>query len=165
MPRRRPSSNIPINISTRRQLSSDAKSEIYGRAAAGESACEIESAEKVPKSTIEHVLQRIEQRNTTADLPRSGRPCICNNRDQWHIIRQVRLSPKIKYEELRRATGLEFRREVLRCILQDHGIAKWRSKRRPALTQEVASMRLSFTRAWIDHNWFTVLFSVLWLST
>ena len=72
MPRRRPLSNIPINISTRQELSSDAKNKIYSRALAGQSARKIEAAERVLKSTIDGLLQRIEQCNTTDNLPWSG---------------------------------------------------------------------------------------------
>lgn len=122
MPRRRPLSNIPVNISSRRQLSSSAKDRIHGRALAGQSAREISSAERAPKSTIDHLLQRVEHRNTTANLPRSGRPRIYNDRDERRIIRQVRLSPKITYNDLRRETSLNFSRDVLRRILRDYGI-------------------------------------------
>ena len=79
MPRRCPLSNVPVNISSRRQLSSDTKNKLYGRALAGQSASEISAIEQVPKATIDHLLQRIEQRNTTANLRRSGRPNIYNN--------------------------------------------------------------------------------------
>jgi len=147
MPRRRPLSNIPINISTRQELSSDAKNKIYGRALAGQSAREIEAAECVPKSTIDGLLQRVEQRNTTNNLPRSGQPKIYTERDKRRIIFQVRLSPKITYNELRRINGFQFSYDTIRTILNNHGIINWRSKRRPALTEAVAATRLAFARA------------------
>ena len=69
------------------------------------------------------------------------------------------MSPKITYKDLRRSTGLKFGNKLLRGILQDHGILNWRSKRRPALTEAIASIRLAFARAWITFDWSTVLFS------
>ena len=87
MPRRRPLSNIPINISSRWQLSSDAKSKIYGCAAAGQSARGIGEAECVLKSIIDHLLQCTKQRNTSNNLPRSGWPYILNDQDKQRIIR------------------------------------------------------------------------------
>jgi len=122
MPRRRPLTIILVNISTRCELSSDAKSKLYGRTPAGQSASEIEAKENVPKLTINHLLQRIEQCNTMANLPRNGRPRVHNDGDKQQVIRQVRLSPKITYEDLQRSTGLEFSNKLLRGILKDHGI-------------------------------------------
>ena len=128
MPRRRPLSNIPINISTRRELSSDAKNVIYRRALAGESSSKIATAERIPKSTINYILQCIEQHNTVANLPWSGRPRIHNDQDKQRIIQQVRLSPKITYKDPRRSTGLKFSNKLLSGILKDHSIIDWHSK-------------------------------------
>ena len=159
MPRKRLLSNISVNISPRKQLSSEAKNKIYGRALAGESSTEIEAAENVPKPTIDHLLERIIERETTDNLPRSGRPRIYDDRDERAVVRQVRLSPKMRYDDLRKATGLEFSNKVLRGILNDYGIINWRSKRRPALTEAIASIRLAFARAWINFDWSTAWFS------
>jgi len=53
-------SNVPINISTCQELSSDAKNKIYSHVLAGQSARKIEAAKRMPKSTIDGLLQRIE---------------------------------------------------------------------------------------------------------
>jgi len=159
MPRKRPLSNISVNISPRKQLSSKAKNKIYGRVLAGESSIEIEAAENVPKPTIDYLLQRIIERETTNNLPRSGRPRIYDDRDERAVVRQVQLSPKMRYEDLHKATGFEFSNKVLRGILIYYGIINWRSKRRPALTEVIASIQLAFARAWINLDWSTVLFS------
>ena len=60
MPRRRPLSNIPVNIPSRRELSSEARSIIYGRALAEQSAREIEAKKYILKLTINNLLRRTE---------------------------------------------------------------------------------------------------------
>jgi hypothetical protein len=71
----------------------------------------------------------------------------------------VRKNPKFTYKELQRETGLDFSRETFRSILRSIGIENWRSKRRPALTEEVARLRLQFAVANLDLDWTRVIFS------
>ena len=79
-------SNVPINISTCQEFSSDAKNKIYGYMLAGQSVHKIEAAEHVPKSTIDGLLQCIEQCNTINNLPKSGQPKIYTEQNKQCII-------------------------------------------------------------------------------
>jgi hypothetical protein len=63
---------LPLNAIAGCELSHDTKIAITNRAAAGQSAREIEAAENTPKSTIDSLLQRTKQRNTIENQPRSG---------------------------------------------------------------------------------------------
>jgi len=148
MPQRRPLSKTLVNGSACYELSSDTKSKLYNRALAGQSTSEVEAEEYVLKSIINHLLQRIEQHNTIANLPWTDRSRIHNNQDKRQVICQVRLSPKITYEDLWRSTGPKFSNKLLRSILQDYSIINWGSKQWAALTEAIASLRLAFAQAW-----------------
>jgi hypothetical protein len=58
MPRRTPFKTLPLNAIASCELSHDTKIAITNRAAAGQSAREIEAAENTPKSTIDFLLHR-----------------------------------------------------------------------------------------------------------
>ena len=147
MPQRRGLSNLSVNIPSRCELLPTTKGRIHGRSLAGQSSLRIEKHKTVPKSKIDHLLKRGEQRNTTANAPRTGRPRIYDARDERRVVCTVRLHPKITYEDLRRITSLNFANETLRTILRDHHIHNWRSKKRPALTEEHARIEIAFARA------------------
>jgi len=53
---------------------------------AGQSVHKIEAAEHVPKSTIDGLLQCIEQCNTINNLPKSGQPKIYTEQNKQCII-------------------------------------------------------------------------------
>ena len=158
MPQGRGFTNLSVNIPSRRELSPTTKSRIHGRSLAGQSSLRIEKHKTVPRSTIDHLLKRAEQQKTTANAPRTGRPRTYDARDERRVVCTVRLHPKFTYEDLRRITSLNFENETLRTILRDHHILNWRSKKRPALTEEHARIRSAFARAWLDFDWLTVLF-------
>jgi transposase len=147
MTRRKPLRNIPVNISTRQELSNDTKQRLYGRALAGETGGEVATAEGLQESTVYHAIKRISERQTTTNLYRSGRPKQHSTRDDRKLVRYARLHPKFTYEQLAKETGVHFERSTLRSILRSAGIVDWRSKKRPALTQYHANLRLQFALA------------------
>jgi transposase len=145
MPRRTPFEALPLNAIAGCELSHDTKIASTSRAAARQSAREIEAAENTPKSTIDSLLQRTKQRNTRENQPRSGRPKSYTHRDERMVIRIAHRTPKCTYATLRKQSGLDLS-TVLRRILQDAGILNWRSKHRPELRAEHARLRLQFAR-------------------
>jgi transposase len=159
MPRRTPFKALPLNAIAGCELCHNTKIAITSRAAAGQTAREIEAAENTPKSIINSLLQRTKQRNTIENWPRSGHPKSYTHQDERMVIRIARRIPKCTYTTLRKQSGLDLSTKVLRRILQDAGILNWRSKRRHELTAEHARLRLQFARQWINSDWSATLFS------
>jgi transposase len=107
MPRRTQFKALPLNAIAGCELSHDTKIAITSRAAAGQSAREIEAAENTPKSTIDSLLQRTKQRSTIENQPRSGRPKSYTHRDERMAIRIACRTPKCTYATLRKQSGLD----------------------------------------------------------
>jgi transposase len=122
MPRRTPFKALLLNAIAGCKPSHDTKIAITNRAAAGQSAREIEAADNTPKSTIDSLLQRTKQRNTIENQSRSGCPKSYTYRDERMVIRIARRTPKCTYTTLRKQSGLDLSTKVLRRILQDLGI-------------------------------------------
>lgn len=162
MPRRRPLTPLSPNERPGSELSFARKNVVYGRGLAGQSADEIAEVESLPKSTVQSVLKRGQQRGHLNNLARSGRPKETSVRDERKVLRIARRMPQITYSRLREEAGLDISRSSYYRILRRHGISNWIAKRRPHLTEDHARLRLKFARRWIhltEAEWSTFIFS------
>lgn len=159
MPQRVPLAPISANRRPGTELSDEAKGKLCGRRAAGQSIGEIATAEGLSKSTVQDCLQRVTKRSTIKNKPRAGRPLKYSERDARCIIRIARKHPKYTYLQLRTTSGLDLSNDTIRSILKAYGIINWRCKKRPALTEEIARLRLQWARTHRNTDWSEWLFS------
>jgi hypothetical protein len=117
---------------------------ILGAATLGRTPTRIADVENWPISTIKSTIELDLERNNGQSKPRSGRPKLYNDRDERRILRQVRLFPKCTHADVRKACAVTLCDSTLKTILKKYGIANWRGKRRPELTEEVAAKRLAW---------------------
>ncbi len=83
-------------------------------------------------------------------------------RDERHIIRVVRLDPKITYRNLLIKTGVDVSAKTVYRLLKEEGITNWRCKKRPLLTPEVAGKRYAWALAhedWGFDKWAKIIWS------
>ena len=102
------------------------------------------------------------QRANQVSQPRTGRPNLLTIRDHRHLIRTVRLNPRIKYRELLEKTGLSCSKSTAYRALKAYGLTNWLAKKRPLLTPEVAALRLAWCKereAWTKDQWLKVIWS------
>ena len=86
-------------------------------------------------------------------MPRSGAPNVLSDQDKRHVLRNLHREPKITYKRLIDESGLPpNKRRTVRRWLHSIGVDKWRSKRRPLLSEENAAQRLAFANKWLAYN-------------
>ena len=122
MPERTPLGPINGNKTPRKELDLLTKGKIAGQAELGATPTQIGRILNVPKSTIQSVLERLQTTPSGVNKPRSGRPSIITPRATRALLRQVRLNPKVKWNELKTITGLQVDRSTLQRTLRAHGI-------------------------------------------
>jgi hypothetical protein len=82
-----------------------------------------------------------------ASLLRPGRPIIYYPRDRRMMLCSLRLEPKLTFDQRRASTGLTMSNAYIKKIAKENGLSHWRTKLRPALTEEVAALRLAWCLA------------------
>src|SRR5512140_1134993 len=103
----------------------------------------------VSRHAITSTLDRWHNHHTLDSLPRSGRPEVLSPRQKRLILRIIRKDPKIKWKSLRNELPFEVTIRTLQSILRHQfNLRKWRSPRRPALTDFDASRRYTHCKAW-----------------
>lgn len=133
-----------VNIRRGPELSPNTRGKIIGAKDFGGTATQIGKRYNYPESTIRSTLKLEPERDRNVSQPRSGRPKTYSDRDERHILRQVRLHPKCTYADVRRACLVKLCDSTLSSILKKHGITNWRAKKRPHLTEEHAAIRLAW---------------------
>ena len=91
-----------------------------------------------------------------ASLPRPGRPIIYDPRDKRLMLRCLRLEPKLTFDQRREHTGLDMSNTTIKTIAKENGLHHWRATTLPALTPEVAALRLAWCskrRHWRTKEW------------
>ena len=114
------------------------------------------------RQVISRIIKKFQVTGSVESQPRSGRPRKLSHRDKRAIIRQVRKTPKISYEDLKLDLELTtVSHDTIYRILREHGLTNKLCIKRPKLTPTVARLRLKFARENKDFNWRrqTVMFS------
>jgi transposase len=132
------------NIRRGPELSPFTRAKIVGARDFGGTPTQIGTRYNLAESTIRSTLKLDPERSNGISKPRSGRPKLYTEREERCILRQVRLHPKCTYADVRRACLVTLCDSTLRRILKKHGIANWRAKKRPELTEEHAAARLAW---------------------
>ena len=154
---------ISGNACARRQLSKADRNRIYGALDVGVMPSNVAGRLGFNFSTVRTTQLRRSIRPPDGDVkPRSGRPKKLLDRDERILLRTVRLNPKLTYSELSKQLDLGISRATYYRVLDHHNIKKWLAKKRPALTEELASNRLAWAIehvTWTAADWARILFS------
>lgn len=132
------------------------RGKIEGAAAGGLSHSQIRALVKRDRSTIATTLRRAGVRQDGYSQPRKGRPQVYSERDQRTMLRNLRLQPKFKFEERRKATGLKMGNTYIKDLARANGLSHWRAKKRPELSEANAAARLLWCRcraSWDVARW------------
>jgi transposase len=141
---RRPLGVISGNVQRRRELKPHERGKVIGASIAGATPGRISTLLNIPDQTVRDTISQDILRDDHKSKPRTGRPKCYTERDERMLLRHVRQFPKQTYAQVMNETQLGFSRSTVRRILQDHGIANWRAKKRPHLTQAHADARLGW---------------------
>jgi len=95
------------------------------------------------RSTVQYTLKQDPLRNDGESLPRKPRERSYTDADERVLLRHVRLNPKDTYKQVIIACGLKCKTSTVKKILKKHGIANWKCKKRPFLTEAHAVKRLA----------------------
>jgi transposase len=94
-----------------------------------------------------NTIQRWKDHKTVESLPRLGQPPKLNRVQKRNLLRIVRQHPQIEYAELiAQVAGIAASRSTIYRLIKKHHITKWRAKKRPKLTPELARMRLKWAK-------------------
>ena len=94
-PKRAALAEIDVNRIAGGELTPHQRGIIEGMKLGGVSGRKIAAYVKCAESTVRATVEKASQRNEGKLEPRSGRPKAYSKRDERHIIRTVRLHPKI----------------------------------------------------------------------
>jgi Transposase len=139
-----PFGNLSNNPRYEKQLTPYERGYIIKRHSATTNPATVAAYYSIPRQTVESTIKVSPYYIQGANLPKSGRLKVYTDRDYCSLLRHIRLCPKDTYDQVRTATGYSFKNNTIRRYLSLHGIANWRTKRRPHLTEAVAAARLAW---------------------
>jgi hypothetical protein len=130
-----PLGSISGNRPAHSRLTPYMRGQVAGQAFKGAKPCQIAKDLNLVKSTVRYTLQQDPLRNEGASLPRTPRKKSYTDAQERLCVRHCRLNPKDTYQQVINACRLDCKRSIVKKILKRHGIANWRAKRRPELTE------------------------------
>ena len=116
----------------------------------------------MPESSTRYILLTSSSHNHNTSTKRTGRPKSLSIRDERHILRIVRRTPKITYKNLIEKAGLDCSHDTIYRLLKEEGITNWLAKKRPLLTPEHAALRYEWAlrhQNWDWDDWAKVIWS------
>ena len=147
---------ISSNIAKKPLLTPFQRGKLVGAAEIGLSPAEIARTFNRPDSTVRNTLKIDRLRNEGNTRRRTGRPREYSDRDVRNLVKYVRLHPKDTWKEVKASTGLKFHKTTLMRMLEPSGIANWKCRRRPHLTEAAVKKRLEWCKArqhWTLEQW------------
>ena len=102
---RTPLSTIDGNYTKNKELSEYLWGQITGKAASGVGQRQIARDLQLPRTTLQHTLQRESKRIDGKSSPRTGRPKIYTERDRQYIMTIIKRDLFITYQEIRKQIG------------------------------------------------------------
>ena len=159
---RTPLSFISSNIIHKKELTSYTRGIIVERAQEGVTPTQIKTSLDVPQQTIVDTINNHDQWSEGASAPRSERPKLYTERQQWAVLRHARLDPKLTYKQLKRVSEVTVSHKTIYQILQDAGITNWLAKKRSKLWPVDVVMRLAWAtkyKDWTYSEWAAIIWS------
>jgi hypothetical protein len=150
---RTPLREINANRLPNTELTKEQRSQIITLRYRGDSWAEIAESTGFAIRTCRTTFSRLTvQRALTAtylSLPQIGRPKVFTPQDKRRLLRAVHLNPYLTYAQIRFELGFNQSKSTIYRFLDVHNIKNWRAKKRSALTEEYARIRLIWA---IEHH-------------
>jgi transposase InsO family protein len=144
------------------EISPYLRGKIAGKASLGLTAYKIAKDLKLVTGIVRYTILQDELRDEGHSLPRKPRNLSYTEHDERVLLRHVRLNPKDTYKQVIIACGLNCKTSTVKKILKKYGIANWKCKKRPFLTEVHAAKRLAWClahRHWTAEEWGLICWS------
>ena len=148
---RTPLGLITLNRIRKKQLSLYTKGKIIGARLFSVKPADIVRIFEIPDQTVHDTINNAISRPYRTPLQKPGRPVLYTDRDERLILRFVRTHRKTKYTVIKYEYGLTISYSSIKRILRKNRILTWRVKKRPELTDILASKRLAWAK--VRENW------------
>jgi hypothetical protein len=161
-PIRTPLGQIDGNRQPNAELSPYERGRIEGARLAGMAPREIEVELKQSRGAVRRTLDLANSRSNGASLSRSGRPIVYSIREKRMMLRSLRIYPKLTFAQRREDCGTEMSNTSIKNLARANNITHWKAKKRPALTEEHAGLRLLWCKCrahWSVERWRSYMFS------
>src|SRR5579859_6054225 len=115
----------------------------------------------IPCGTITRFVEHVQERNSTENLLRPGRPRKLSDASVHYLVCNAESMTHIPFKELRDLSNIDASIQTMRRRPREEGIRKWRAVKY-LLTQEHAKKRLVWARAhqpWTVEDWKRVIWS------
>lgn len=152
-PIRTPLGHISQNRQPYAQLSPTQRAEIVGASKVGATPAQCARTFGVDKETARLTILKAKLRVDHESIPKKARKKSYSDHEERRIVRHCRLFPKDTYADVIRACNVSCKKTTIKKILKEHGMANWRAKRRPELTEAHALKRLAWCLAHRGWNW------------
>ena len=116
------------------ELTAHIRGFIEGMKAGGASGRKFAGVVSCAESTIRATIEKSSERDEGKSVHRIGRPKVYSKRQERHVIRIVRLHPKISWKDILERTGVAISKRILSRLLSIYNITKWMCAKRPLLT-------------------------------
>lgn len=117
----------------------------------GSSISSIQAQYSLSRKAVRGTIAQDSLRQEGQSLPRSGCPRTYSDRDERHMLRNLRLFPKSTFDDCCKETGLEMSNSTIKRLAKKHGLQHQRAKKRPELLQKHADERLLWCR--VRQHW------------
>lgn len=142
------------------ELSEAQRSAILSAVSGGESKTAIAHRFGVSRRVIYNTIERWNERQSLQSRPRPGQPEKLTRFQKLKLLRLARANPTIKYCQLKAEVhGIHCHEKTIYRLLKKHHIIRWRAKKRPKLTKEVAKIRRWWARVYRNFDFSQVSFS------
>jgi hypothetical protein len=150
-PQRTPLRVIDSNRPRGKEVSPYMRGKIIGMVDSGSSISLIQAQYGLSRKAVRGTITQDFLRQQGPSLPRSGCPPTYSDRDERHMLRNLRLFPKSTFDDRRKETGLEMSNSTIKRLAKKHKLQHWRAKKRPELLQKHADERLLWCR--VRQHW------------
>lgn len=150
-PQRTPLRVIDSNQPRGKEISPYMRGKIIGMVDSGSLISSIQAQYSLSRKAVRGTIAQDSLRQEGQSLPRSGCPRTYSDRDEQHMLRNLRLFPKSTFDDRRKETGLEMSNSTIKRLAKKHGLQHWRAKKRPELLQKHADERLLWCR--VRQHW------------
>lgn len=147
------------------ELSDDVRKSIVKLHREGNGYRKISKRFDIPISTVGDTIRRWKSFQSTASLPRSGRPSKISARSARNLVRQVQKNPRLTRSELQKhleIAGTQVSKNTIRTALRKHGLHSRSPRKTPLLKPVHVENRLNYAKEHLEKPsefWDNVLWS------
>lgn len=151
-----------MSLQRRQRLTEGQKTAIETRFNMGQTHNQIAQCMTLPKSTVSSCLHRIKTRDSTTNLPHTGRPRRTSIQAERMLVRKALIHTRVPLKQLRDITNSDLSIRTMQRRLKEHDIQKHRAAKRARLTEKHAATRFKWAKEhlrWSLDDWRKVGFS------